>query len=215
LANRYKNQPAVCGFDLVNEPYNCTWDNNANTGWPAAAERCANAIHAVNPNLLIFVEGVAGQVNYSAAGGSSSWGDLWGRNLTGVATRPVVLNTPNKLVYSAHDYGTVGAGSPPWLTDSHFPGFMPQIWDISFGYITKNNIAPIFLGEFGGNFNPPNSIDQQWITALCSYINTNNIHWAYWSLNPGTQPNGIFSLANDWKTVQQAQLDAISTLISA
>ena len=32
LAYRYAGNPAVCGFDLINEPYNGTWDINNNLG---------------------------------------------------------------------------------------------------------------------------------------------------------------------------------------
>ena len=46
LAERYKDEPAVIGADLHNEPRGgATWgDNNQATDWRLAAERCGNAI---------------------------------------------------------------------------------------------------------------------------------------------------------------------------
>jgi endoglucanase len=67
---------------------------------------------SLNPDLLIFAEGV----RYDPAGpvfnGSNEL--YWpGGNLVGVgeagggrtAPRPLTLSVPNRLVYSAHDYG--------------------------------------------------------------------------------------------------------------
>ena len=54
LAARYANMPQVFGADLFNEPKRTTrWEE-----WNAAATLAANAIHAVNPDILIVVEGV-------------------------------------------------------------------------------------------------------------------------------------------------------------
>jgi endoglucanase len=214
LANRYKNNSAVIGFDMMNEPHASTWDNDPNTGWPAAVERCANQVHQINPNLLIFVEGVAGNVDYTGVTGGQVWGSLWAGNLTGVATRPVTLNVPNKVVYSPHEYSTAGAGSPPWLTDSHFPGFMPGIWRTAWGYIAEQGLAPLWIGEFGANFaGGGNTIDNAWISGLCNYIIANKVNYAYWALNPGGTPNGILS-GNDWVNVIQEDLDRIAPILS-
>ncbi len=78
LARRYRNNPAVVGADLYNEPHSngpgleilglgylkngSTWGpylgvDNPATDWRLAAERAGNAILQVNPNLLIIVEG--------------------------------------------------------------------------------------------------------------------------------------------------------------
>jgi len=53
LARRYLNNPTVIGFDLWNEPKGGTpW-----VLWYAAAERIGNAVLAVNPKILVIVEG--------------------------------------------------------------------------------------------------------------------------------------------------------------
>ena len=65
MTDRYKNYDAVVAMDLNNEPHGkeagkgATWGNsNPLTDWNKAAERCGNAILAINPNVLIMVEGV-------------------------------------------------------------------------------------------------------------------------------------------------------------
>ena len=195
LAERYRGT-AVIGADLMNEPHtnnvlNATWGTgNTSTDWNLAAQRAGNAILAVNPDWLIIVEGV--------------WQDTWwGGNLKGVAEFPVVLNVPNKLVYSAHEYSQ-DIFNHTWLNAQDFPSNMPPRWDSFWGYIYKSGIAPVLLGEFGTDFAYPR--DPTWLHALVEYIDTtvNNaqqgISWTFWCLNPisgGT--NGI--LLDDWQTV--------------
>ncbi len=60
LAQRYKGNDTVIGFDLHNEPRDpADWGSgNLASDWRLAAERAGNAILAVNPHLLIIVEGV-------------------------------------------------------------------------------------------------------------------------------------------------------------
>jgi len=82
LATRYANDTTVIGGDLHNEPYNGVWGGGGANDWAAAAEQAGNAIGAVNPNWLIFVEGVG---SYK---GESYW---WGGNLMGVKDRPIEL----------------------------------------------------------------------------------------------------------------------------
>ena len=60
LATRYKDNSMVIGADLHNEPYTpaCWGCGEKTVDWRLAAERAGNAILAINPNWLIFVEGV-------------------------------------------------------------------------------------------------------------------------------------------------------------
>jgi endoglucanase len=97
LVERYKQVKYVVGIDLRNELRSTvvhdqhlspTWGDGSNaTDWHAAAERCANALLSINADLLMIVEGL----QYSA-------------DLTGVATHPIQLTVPDRVVYEAHDY---------------------------------------------------------------------------------------------------------------
>lgn len=128
LAARYAGDPTVIGADLHNEPYAGTWGGGGANDWAAAAEAAGNAIGAVNPNRLIFVEGVA---SYA---GEDYW---WGGNLMGVRDRPIELDVADKLVYSAHDHPN-SVWQRPWFQGSDFPTNLDQMW----GYIYKEGIAP-------------------------------------------------------------------------
>eukprot|EP00833_Pecoramyces_ruminatium_P018216 jgi/Orpsp1_1/1192248/evm.model.d7180000091696.1 len=59
LAKRYKGNPTVIGADIHNEPHGtaCWGCGEKSRDWRLAAERCGNAIHEVNPDWLIIVEG--------------------------------------------------------------------------------------------------------------------------------------------------------------
>ncbi len=105
LANRYNGNATVVAFDLRNEPHNsASWgDGNTSTDWRLAAETAGDAVQAVNPNLLICVEGI------QTYNGDSDW---WGGNLEGAGSFPVVLGVANQVVYSAHDYGPNLSGQP-------------------------------------------------------------------------------------------------------
>ena len=54
----------------------------------------------------------------------------------------------NRLVYSPHEYAT-SVYHQAWFDDPTYPANMPAIWDKYWGYLYKQNIAPIMMGEFG------------------------------------------------------------------
>jgi aryl-phospho-beta-D-glucosidase BglC (GH1 family) len=201
MAQRYAGTNTVIGLDLRNEPHaTATWgDGNPATDWRDAAQRAGNAALAVNPNVLIIVEGVQ---YYGTA--PSAW---WGANLMGVATAPVQLqyadgtSARDRLVYSAHDYGPNMCGSGcPWFNGSTTYASLAQMWDSYFGFVAsdpaKPYAAPLWLGEFGTcNLQKTCVADTtpgsqgQWFASLVQYLSERHLGWAYWSVN-GTQSSG-------------------------
>jgi endoglucanase len=209
LATRYSaskftfsGNPTVIGMDLRNEPHlmangsftgGCwtgdTETNGSYTGcpvsltaqnWPVAAQAAGNAVLAVNPKLLIFVEG------NDCYNGSCGW---QGGNLEGVATHPVVLNVSGQLVYSAHDYGP-NLFQQPWFTSSTTTTSLNAIWNQFWDYISANGTAPVWLGEFGTD-NTSTDIENsaagsqgQWFQTLVAFLQAHaSISWTYWALN--------------------------------
>lgn len=213
LAARYADDPAVIGADLHNEPYNGTWGGGGPNDWAAAAERAGNAIGQVNPNMLIFVEGVA---SYQ---GQNYW---WGGNLMGVRDRPIELDIANKLVYSAHDYPN-SVYAQPWFQGANFAQALPAKFDQMWGYIFKEGIAPVYIGEFGTRLQDPR--DAPWLEAITSYLSgdldNNGTHdlpagqkgvsWTFWSWNPNSSDTGGI-LANDWRTVNQDKMSYLTPI---
>lgn len=196
LAAHYNGNPTVVGADLHNEPHGpaCWGCGDVNRDWRAAAQRAGNAILAVNPNWLIIVEGVE---NYN---GDNYW---WGGNLMGAGSQPVQLNAPNKLVYSAHDY-PASVYPQTWFSAPNYPNNLPGIWDAHWGYLHRNNIAPVLLGEFGTKLQTTS--DQQWLDTLVNYLGTGagGINWTFWCWNPNSGDTGGI-LNDDWQSVNYAK----------
>ncbi|MET9081113.1 cellulase family glycosylhydrolase [Streptomyces sp. NPDC004237] len=196
LASRYAADPTVIGIDLHNEPHDpaCWGCGDTTIDWRLAAQRAGNAVLSVNPDLLVFVEGV------QTFNGVSGW---WGGNLMGVAQYPVQLSVANRVVYSAHDYAT-SVAQQSWFSDPTFPANMPGVWDAYWGYIFKQNIAPVWVGEFGTTLAP--AVDQKWLAALVSYLRptstygADSFQWTFWSWNPNSGDTGGI-LKDDWVTV--------------
>ena len=174
LATRYLNNPTVIAIDLRNEPHNAynggaCWDCGGVYDWHLAAQRAGNAVLAINPNLLIVVEGV------DAYNGDYYW---WGGNLLGVQKSPVTLGIPNQLVYSAHDYGPQ-LYQQNWFNGTTTPATLNSVWTNHWGYISQNNIAPVWLGEFGTTNNSSDIQNStpgsqgQWFQTLIQYLTAN------------------------------------------
>jgi aryl-phospho-beta-D-glucosidase BglC (GH1 family) len=181
LATRWKDKPAILGYDLINEPHAglTTWGGysgaaESNTDIRAMHIRVGNAIHAIDPKPLIVAEGVQ---NYPA---KAYEGDL-----RGVTGWPVTLNIPNKVVYSVHVYpqevsDVQGGYGPSWIDR------MNSTW----GFIVKQEIAPVFVGECGDWLTTADS--QAWAAAFVSYVNgtapggptfgagQQGISWSWW-----------------------------------
>ena len=191
LAERYAGDDTVIGVDLHNEPHGqATWgSDDPATDWRLAAEKAGNAILKVNPNLLIVVQGVE---QYQ---GDWYW---WGGNLMGVREQPVRLDHPAQLVYSTHVYGP-GVYPQAWFSDPTFPDNMPEIWDRHWGFLSRENISPVIVGEFGGR-----SVGEDkegiWQRALVDYLRQHNFSYFYWTLNPNSGDTGGI-LLDDWQSV--------------
>lgn len=195
LAKRYKGNDTVIGADLHNEPAgDATWGTgDTKTDWRLAAERAGNAIHEVNPDWLIIVEGVEKF--------DKDW--YWmGGNLSRAKEFPVRLKVPNKLVYSAHDYGP-GVFMQGWFQDKDFPENLPKIWDEHWGYLVKEGIAPVLLGEFGGK-SVGDDLEGKWQRKLFDYLKESRISYTYWSFNPNSADTGGV-LKDDWFSVDRAK----------
>jgi endoglucanase len=200
LAQRYRGDPTVIGADLHNEPHNpATWgDGNPSTDWRLAAERAGNAILAVNPDWLIVVQGV------------QQFGDTWacwGGNLAGARAYPVRLTQPEKLVYSPHDFGP-SISWQPWFSAPNFPANLAGTWQERWAYLRLEDIAPLWLGEFGAR-SVGQDVEGVWQRTLVAYLKEHGISYAYWAWNPDSGDTGGI-LEGDWRTVNQAKMDILS-----
>jgi len=194
----FNGNPTVIGVDLRNEPHlvgtsatsgSCWTGDTATNGcptsltsqnWSVAAAVAGNAVLAINPKLLIFVEGI------DCYSGTCGW---QGGNLMGVATNPVVLDVANQLVYSAHDYGP-SLFQQSWFSSNTTSASLDAVWNKYWGYISAAGTAPVWLGEFGTDNvatdlqNSAAGSQGQWFQSMVAYLQSNaSISWTYWALN--------------------------------
>lgn len=208
LAGHYAGNPTVIGADLFNEPSGpARWGDEATNpdhDWAAAAAFLGDAIHEVNPDLLIFVEGVHIVEN--------KW--YWvGGNLRGAEDDPVELKRDDKLVYAPHDYpGSVV--DVEWLRGATAEQ-MQEFFRTHWGYLAENGTAPILVGETGGKLQ--SDADIAYMDALFGYLaklnaespGSANVTW--WGWNPNSTDTGGL-LAPDWMTLHDGKLAYLQSL---
>jgi aryl-phospho-beta-D-glucosidase BglC (GH1 family) len=167
----------IIGIDLFNEPWDYTWEE-----WKTLTEHAFTAINSVNPNTLVFVQGVSGTAGNQdgtpdtitqVAFGSTATNPNWGENLFSAGANPP--NVPkDRLVFSPHVYG------PSVFVQKQFmdpaqpacaglegdaagnarcnvvinPTLLRAGWEEHFGYLKQQGYA-VVVGEFGGNLDWP------------------------------------------------------------
>jgi aryl-phospho-beta-D-glucosidase BglC (GH1 family) len=167
----------IIGIDIFNEPHDYTWAE-----WRSLTEQAYTAINAVNPNILLFVQGIG-----TSAGTQDGTPDTvtpvphgddflnpnWGENLFEAGGSPP--NIPrDRLVYSPHTYGPSVFVQRMFMDPAQSqcaglegdeagdancnivinPTLLRQGWEEHFGYLRQQNYA-IVVGEFGGNMDWP------------------------------------------------------------
>lgn len=245
LASRFRSDSAFVGADLRNEPHitGSTFDLHAylsrgplwgayngtyylTLDWHNAAQTLGNRLLAVNPHLLIVVEGI--QMYYDPFKNKLT-GALWGSNLIGVQYDPVVLSVPGHLVYSVHEYGPkMWKGS--WFNSRTTYGKLAFRWTRHWGYLLtapRFMQAPIFVGEFGtcddwhSCISDPHKPMSQgfWFASFIRYLHNHpQVGWAYWSLNPDGpfrpgEDNFYSLMTRDWYHVHPLVLAGLAPLL--
>ncbi|WP_449385226.1 cellulase family glycosylhydrolase [Cellulomonas soli] len=212
---RYKDDDTIIGADLKNEPHGTAgatprakWDASSDVdNFRAFAQEAARRILAINPHLLILVEGIEVYpkpgVSWSSTNGAEYDGTWWGGNLRGARDLPIDLGVhQDQLVYSPHDYGPL-VSAQPWFTgDWNRTTLERDVWDPNWLYLHKAGTAPLLIGEWGGILDGgPN---QRWMTALRDLIVERRISHTFWVLNPNSGDTGGL-LLDDWVTWDAAK----------
>ena len=224
LADKYKNDDTLIGYDLKNEPHGkrgytgpcpdniAKWDDSTDeNNWKYAAETCANAILEVNPNALIFIEGIeqypmldkgydwdTPDVFQPKPGEEKWYGAWWGGNLRGVRDLPVVPESgTSQIVYSPHDYGPSVYAQTWFDKDFTTQTLLDDYWYDTWSYIVEEDIAPLLIGEWGGHMDGDKN--QKWMELLRDYMIDNHISHTFWCLNPNSGDTGGL-IGVDFKT---------------
>ena len=122
------------------------------------------------------------------------------QNLQGAASFPVrrsiaLPDGASKVVYSPHTYGPA-THDQPHFHDASFPANQPAIWDLQWGHLVVNGVAPVLVGEFGGRYK---GADKTLQDELVRYLEERQIGSFYWSLNPDSADTG--GLLTEWPTM--------------
>jgi endoglucanase len=164
LTKRYVNAPHVFAMDIKNEPNKATWgDGDPKTDWPAFCQRVGDAIHAINPNVLI---GVAGKTE-----------KVWSDHVGDAETKPVLLKIPDKVFYTPHFYIV------PGQSESEMTAYL----DKCVGNLAKAN-RPVLVGEWSWDEKKPEEVE--WANRYMAYMSKAGLtNQFYWTLNESAKMN--------------------------
>jgi endoglucanase len=167
----------IIGIDIFNEPWDYTWAD-----WKSMSEAAYNAINAVNPNTLVFVEGISASANNQdgtpatitqVPHGNAATVPNWGGNFFEAGATPLSI-PKDRLVLSPHVYGP-----SVFVQKSFMDPAQPACaglegdaagdakcnivinatlersgWEEHFGYLKAQGYGMV-VGEFGGNLDWP------------------------------------------------------------
>jgi endoglucanase len=169
----------IMGIDIFNEPWDYSWSE-----WCSLIDKAYEAISSVNPNILIFAQGIGGSngnqdgtpdTKTDTPHGNPATNPNWGENLFEAGSNPPKM-PKSKLVFSPHCYGPAVCTQPMFadldaqpecagLIEDAFGDAKCQIvidpdklavgWHEHYGYLKALGYA-ICIGEFGGNMEWPN-----------------------------------------------------------
>lgn len=207
VSQRYKHLPYFMGLDIKNEPHGgATWGTgNTGTDWNLAAEKAGKEVLNVNPNILVFVQGI--QENSDCSSNIAHW---MGGNLEPFNCKPIATSfiPANKLILSPHVYGP-DVYFQGYFNDGNFPNNMPEIWEKHFGNLVNKGLS-VVPGEWGGKYgNGGQAKDKIWQDSFVNYMKSKNICSSYyWSFNPNSGDTGGI-LKDDWNSVWDNKMNLL------
>lgn len=184
IATHFNGYPGVAGYDLINEPNGAP---SSSAVWNAY-NSLYQAIRAVDPDHMIFMEGTWGAWNWSMLPPPSTFG--W-----------------SNVVYEMHEYQWGSVNNPSGVmagVDNQVSDFKNhQSWNV-----------PAYIGEFNG-FRPGSNPTSVWQYAVRQF-NTNNMSWSTWTYKAihGTVPDGwgVYDPVGTWPPTPNIQSDSRTTI---
>ncbi|MFY9150432.1 MAG: glycoside hydrolase family 5 protein [Prolixibacteraceae bacterium] len=159
IAERYKDEPWLAGYDLMNEPADPTGEKL----FPYY-KRLKEAVRKIDPNHILFLEGDRYSTDFS------SFSEIW-----------------DNVVYTNHDYagsGFVSGGDYPGYTGKRY--FDKDTLEYDFlkrsEFMYKHKV-PIWVGEFGPVYTGNPAKDEmryQILKDQLAYYNKYKVSWCIW-----------------------------------
>jgi hypothetical protein len=186
VAAHFSGNPAVLGYDLINEPVGAPSQAAIWTAYNSLYQ----TVRSVDPNHIIVMEGC-----WSGTGtGGKQLNWQWD-----VLPPPTQYGWTN-VVYSMHAYPG-GSDTPANEVNKQVSDFIShQSWNV-----------PDLIGEF--NWEDNTASDWQYGTQQ---FDANNMSWSHWSYKAiaGGVPNswGIYDPIGTWPSVPNIQSDSMNTI---
>ena len=226
-AERYKDNDTIIGYDLKNEPHgkaaefpHAIWNGSKDKdNWKMVAELAGNAVLDKNPNALIIIEGIQIYPKDIKANNFVSKDDdndyyntWWGANLMGVKDYPVDFGSAERnkqIVYSPHDYGP-RVYEQPWFKGGFtYESLYKDAWHDYWLYIAEEDIAPIFVGEWGGFMEGDNL---KWMEYFRQLIAEKHLHHTFWCFNANSGDTGGL-VKDDFKTWDEEKYNLVKPVL--
>lgn len=227
VAERYKENDTIIGYDLKNEPHgkasespHAIWnDSDDPDNWKKVAERAGNAVLDANPHALIIIEGI--QIypkniktnNFVSTNDDQDYFNTWwGANLMAVRDFPIDFGSPERnkqIVYSPHDYGP-RVYEQPWFEGGFtYDSLMKDAWYDYWLYIQEEGIAPVFVGEWGGFMEGDNL---KWMEYFRQLIAQKHLHHTFWCFNANSGDTGGL-VKDDFKTWDEEKYSFVKEVL--
>lgn len=159
IAKRYKNNPWVAGYDLINEPAEPTGEKL----FPYY-KRLHDAIRKIDPDHLLFLEGDRYAVDFS------KFTEIW-----------------ENVVYTNHDYATPGFISggdyPGYTRDRYYDRDTLEKDFLKKSEFMFSHHVPLWVGEFGPVYTGDPKKDEMRYQVLkdqLAYYNKYKVSWCIW-----------------------------------
>lgn len=188
----HKNNPMVIAADLRNE-IGTSWRgglintdiNNPNYGWNNhddwwnVSRNAAKELLKINPNILIVIE----TINWSDSSPikNLSLGKRFSFDDVKSTIKNVDWKWSNKVVYAIHYYSHLAPKNMNSFKEMNKKDLFSQM-DKEFGFLLKENIAPVWITEFGANGDSKDEKEIRWFKYITDYISENNVSFFYWPL---------------------------------
>lgn len=197
IAKRYKDDPAVWAYDLINEPFSAADTEE----WTSAHDLIYDAIRAEDPDTIIVMED-----------GYKLEFPQWTN--TGFFPDPEEMGWTN-LVYSLHFY----SGADPLFSDekglADHPKRAEEVLRLARLVQDRHNV-PIYFGEFSTMGDHPNDIDG--MRTFLTMFNENGLHWSPWTWKYVDDDNegtiwGLYQYAHEWPRIPNIHRDSLESIL--
>lgn len=177
LAQRFKDEPALAGYDLLNEGV-CD-DKKKMLG---LYKQLVRAIRAIDRRHIIFLEGnkYAQELEFLGA----PWDDNMAYSIHFYVPLEFIFGFVRNLKY------------PGYIYNNYFSRFNLEKALLRYYQIKKRYNVPLLVGEFGINSRCPYCHRElNWLKDVLGLFKKFGFHWTYWTYKAvasGIYPDGIY-----------------------